>query len=259
MGDIARCSVGQPGQYYNEELLYRIFGINAELLIDHAWGWEPCTIADIKAYKPQSSSFSSGQVLMRPYKNAEAAVIVREMTDSMVLDLVDKGLVTDQMVLSVGYDIDNLRDPEKLKKYKGEVVFDHYGRATPKGAHGSINLGRRTSSTRLIMDAVTRLFERIADPALTVRRLCVAANNVVPESAETPAEKPEQLDFFTDYDQLERQRRLENEALCRERSIQKALIGIKKRYGKNAVLKGMNFKEGATAIERNAQIGGHKA
>lgn len=258
MGDIARCSLGGKYDFHNEDLLYKLFGVNAELLIDHAWGWEPCTIADIKAYKPENNSISSGQVLQCPYDFEKGKLIVREMTDLLVLDLVDKGLVADQMVLTVGYDIENLTDPFKRMQYSGQITTDHYGRQVPKSAHGSINLGRYTSSTRIITDKVMELYDRIVDPKLTVRRMYVVANHVIDEgSIKEP--QSEQLDLFTDYEELEKQRAEEAEKLSREKNMQKALLEIKKKYGKNAVLKGMNLEEGATTIERNGQVGGHKA
>lgn len=259
MGDIARCSLGGDGDYYNEDLLYRLFGINAELLIDHAWGWEPVTIDLIKAYKPESNSLSSGQVLQCPYDFAKGKLIVREMTDLLVLDLVEKKLVTDQMVLTIGYDIDNLTDPGIRSKYKGEVTVDHYGRRVPKHAHGTANLNRRTSSTRIIMDAVMELYERIVNPNLLVRRVTVAANHLVDERETGDAECFEQLDLFTDYSALEKEREAEAEKLAKERRLQEAMISVKRKYGKNAILKGMNLQEGAMTMERNNQIGGHKA
>lgn len=248
MGDIAECSI------YNEDLLYKLFGVNAELLIDHAWGWEPCTIADIKAYKPENNSISSGQVLQRPYSFEKGRLIVREMTDLLVLDLVDKGLVTDQMVLTVGYDHEGVPD-----NYKGTVSKDRYGRKIPKSAHGSINIGRFTSSTKLILDKVSELYDKIVDKSLMVRRMYVVANHVVPEQSIADEESYEQLDLFTDYAALEKQREEESKRLEREENMQKAMLKIKKKYGKNAILKGMNFEEGATTIERNGQVGGHKA
>ena len=259
MGDIARCSLGKPGDYYNEELLYRLFGVNAGLLIDHAWGWEPCTIADVKAYRPESSSLGSGQVLQQPYTFEKARLVVREMTDLLVLELVEKGLVTDQMVLTVGYDRENLDDPEIRKRYKGPVVTDRYGRRIPKHAHGSVNLERATASTRLIMDAVTALYDRIVSPDLLVRRLNVTACHVTAESEAVREERWEQMDLFTDYAALERRKAEEEAALERERRMQKAVLDIRKRFGKNAILRGMNLEEGATARERNGQIGGHRA
>ena len=251
MGDIARCSLGGPGCACNEELLYKLFGVNAELLIDHAWGYEPCTIADIKAYKPQASSLGSGQVLHCPYTADKAGLVLREMTDLLVLDLVDKGLVTDQMVLTVGYDIDNLAGVG----YHGTVTTDHYGRKIPKHAHGSINLGKFTSSTREILAAVSSLYDRIVDKDLLVRRLNIVANHVVTESEAGHAAPPEQLDLFTDPTEKAR----EEVSLAREKRMQQAVLTIKKKFGKNAILKGMNLEEGATAKDRNKQIGGHRA
>lgn len=216
-------------------------------------------MADIKAYKPSTNSISSGQVLQEPYSFDKAKLVVREMTDMLVLDLVDKRLVTDQMVLTIGYDIENLTDPQKRRAFHGEITKDSYGREVPKQAHGSINLGRKTSSTKLIVAAVMELFDRIVDSNLTVRRMYVVANHVVDEG--TVSEEPvcEQLDLFTDYAGEQERQREESESLARERKIQETLLTIKKRYGKNAILKGMNLQEGATAKERNEQIGGHKA
>ena len=258
MGDVARCSLGAVNDYHNEELLYRLFGINAELLIDHAWGYEPCTMADIKAYKPESNSMGSGQVLKCPYVYEKAKLVVHEMSDLLALDLVDKGLVTDQVVLTIGYDIENLKDPALKKSYRGEVTADRYGRLTPKHAHGTANLGCYTSSARLIWEAVSELVERIADKKLLVRRIYITANHVMDE-AEAPEEETfEQMDLFTDYDSLARKQEKEKAELDREKRMQKAMLEIKKKYGKNAVLKGLNLQEGATAIERNGQIGGHR-
>lgn len=259
MGDIARCSLGKPADYYNEDLLYKLFGINAELLIDHAWGWEPCTMADIKAYKPQTNSIGSGQVLQCPYDFEKARLIVREMTDSLALDLVEKNLVTDQVVLTVGYDIENLRDPERKKSYQGEVTIDRYGRRIPKHAHGTANLARKTSSTRLIMDAVLELYDRIVNRKLMVRRVYITANHVTDQVEVEEKFTYEQLDLFTDYAALQKEREEEKEALERERRVQEAVLDIKKKFGKNAILKGMSLEEGAMTRERNGQIGGHKA
>ena len=257
MGDIARCSLGKDGAYYNEDLLFKLFGVNAELLIDHAWGYEPCTIAEIKAYKPETNSISSGQVLQCPYTFEKAKLVVKEMTDLLVLDLVDKNLVTDQMVLTIGYDVENLQGKSS---YRGEVTTDHYGRKIPKHAHGTANLDRQTSSTKLIMDAVMELYDRIVNPDLLVRRINLTACKVVDESeAKQYSGAGEQLDIFTDYAELERKRSEEKAALERERNMQKAVLELKKKYGKNIILKGMNLEEDATARERNAQIGGHKA
>ena len=233
LGDVARCSLR------NEEILYKEFGVNAELLIDHAWGWEPCTMADIKAYRPTESSISHGQVLTRPYPYEQAALIIREMTDLLVLELVQKKLVTDQMVLHVGY------ESGKPSGFQGTMVADWYGRPTPKPAHGSVKLDNPTSSTTLIMKAVTELFQRIADPSLFVRRVYVVAAHVLPEDKVAGR----QLSLFD-----------ENPVdLEKERRQQEAILAIRQRFGKNAILKGMNFEEGATTRDRNNQIGGHKA
>lgn len=263
MGDVARCSLGGPGDYYNENLLYHLFGVNAELLIDHAWGWEPCTIEQIKAYKPESNSIGSGQVLQCPYDYEKAKLVVREMADLLALNLVDKGLVTDQMVLTVGYDIENLSDPQIRSQYRGPVTTDHYGRKVPKHAHGTVNLGRFTSSARMIIEAVMGLYQEIVNPILLVRRLNITANHVVEEkeALRHAAENSdfEQMNLFTDYEAEERARASEEAELEKERRIQQAVLDIKKKYGKNAILKGMNLEEGATARDRNNQIGGHKA
>lgn len=259
MGDIARCSLGKPGDYYNEDLLYKLFGINAELLIDHAWGWEPCTIADIKAYKPESNSIGSGQVLQSAYEFEKAKLVVREMTELLVLDLVEKSLVTNQLTLTIGYDIENLSDPERRKQYHGPVITDQYGRSIPKHAHGTANLDRYLSSTKLITEAIMNLFDRIVDPKLLVRRITITANRVIDEKAAQRKDEYQQLDLFTDYEAEEARQREEQTELEREKRMQKAMLDIKHKFGKNAILKGMNLQEGATAKDRNSQIGGHKA
>lgn len=244
MGDIARCSV------YNEELLYRLFGKNAELLIDHAWGWEPCTIADVKGYRPQVCSLSSGQVLHRAYESAEALLVLREMADALALELVSKALVTDQIVLTVGYDIDNLKQGSS---YQGVVKIDCYGRRVPQHAHGSFNLGCFSSSSKLLVQAAADLYERITDSNLLVRRLTLAANHVLP--AQAAAKKQEQeLSLFNFGNEA-----VQQAAWQRENRLQQAQLEIKRRFGKNSVLKGMSLLDGATAKERNEQIGGHKA
>ena len=255
MGDIARCSLGPPYSRYNEELLYKLFGVNAELLIDHAWGWEPCTIADIKAYKPSTNSLSSGQVLACPYSFEKARLIVKEMTDLLVLEIVDKGLATNQMALHIVYDCESLNGGT----YTGEVERDHYGRRAPKPVHGLANMERPTSSTRLLLDAVLSIYDRIVDPQLLVRKIYVIANNLVEESTVRANATPEQLNLFTDYAAREERRRAEDIALAREKQRQKAVLEIKKKFGKNAILRGINLEEGATAKDRNRQIGGHKA
>ncbi len=258
MGDVALCSVGKKNSYYNEDLLYKLFGVNAELLIDHAWGWEPCTIADIKAYKPTTNSLTTGQVLQEPYDCEKAKLIVKEMTELLVLDLVEKGLMTDQIVLTVGYDIENLTNVDISRKYHGEVTVDRYGRKVPKHAHGTGNLTCYTSSTKEIIQVAMELFDRIINEDLLVRRINLVANHIIPEK-DVPVPEAEQLDLFTDYAELERQRKEKENNLKKEKSMQKAVIKIRNKFGKNAILKGMNFKEGATTRERNSQIGGHKA
>jgi len=249
MGDIARQSMR------NEEMFYKLFGINAELLIDHAWGYEPCTIADIKAYRPESNSLSSGQVLHCPYTAEKAKLVMREMADLLALDLVDKGLLTDQIVLTIGYDIENLTDATRRKAYKGSVTTDHYGRKVPKHAHGTGNLGMHTSSTKEILQVASDLFDRIVDKELLIRRMNITANHVIRESVAPSLPDSQQMSLFIDY---ERQAE-ETQAQEREKRRQKVVLNIKKKFGKNAILKGMNFEEGATAKDRNAQIGGHKA
>jgi len=245
MGDVARISL------VNERLLYKLFGVNAELLIDHAWGWESCSMRDIKAYRPRSRSLSSGQVLSEPYDIEKARLIVQEMADSLVLDLVRKGLLTNLIDLTVGYDIQNLRDPSRRSRYQGEIKTDYYGREVPKRAHGSERLGCYSSSTRQITDAALRLFDRIVDPDLLVRRLCIAAGNIVLESSLDPSQLSEQLSLFD--------APVNPISDSRERSIQQTILRLRVRYGKNAVLRGMNLKPGATMKERNMQVGGHKA
>ena len=251
MGDVARCSV------HNEDLLYRMFGVNAELLIDHAWGWEPCTMKEIKAYRPSTSSVCSGQVLHCPYTWEKARLVTREMADLLSYDLVDKGLVTDQMVVTIGYDIENITDP--AIGYRGEVVTDGYGRKIPKHAHGTGNLPRPTSSGSLITKTVMEVYDRVTDPSLLVRRINITANHLVPESSLPREEGPQQLNLFVDFEEEQREKEEENAALEREKRRQQAVLGIRRRFGKNAILKGMNLEEGATARDRNSQIGGHKA
>lgn len=251
MGKVARQSVD------NEELLYKLFGVNAELLIDHAWGWEPCTIDLVKAYRPETNSMSSGQVLTEPYTFEKARNVVMEMADAISLDLVEKRLVTNQLVLTVSYDRESLTRPEIASKYHGEVVLDHYGRLVPKHAHGTANLGSHSSSSKEIINAVISLYDRIVNKDLLIRRLNISTNHIIAESngQEAADNGPAQLDLFTDYDAILK----EKENKKKERRIQEALIKIKKRFGKNAILKGTSYAEGATARERNKQIGGHKA
>jgi DNA polymerase V len=253
MGDIARCSVK------NENILYDLFGKNAELLIDHAWGWEPCTVKDIKAYKPSTNSLGSGQVLQQPYDADKAKLVLREMTDFLVLDLVEKRLVTNQIVVTIGYDVENLTDENKCMEYTGDVIVDGYGRKIPKHAHGSANLGEYTSSTKKILTAVSELFDRIINSKLLVRRINITAANVVDETTASQYQECEQLDLFTDQAEIEQKHQKETEDAEREKKMQKAMLSIKNKFGKNAILKGMNLEQGATAKERNEQIGGHKA
>lgn len=255
MGDIARASTTS----YGRKKLKKLFGINAKMLVDHAWGYEPCTIEEAKAYTPENRSLSTGQVLKEPYTFEKARVIVWEMLELLSLDLVEKHLVTNQIVLTVGYDIENLTNPEIASYYKGSVTTDHYGRKVPKHAHGTANIGRHTSSTRMISEATLKLYDEIVDKKLLVRRVTIAACNLVSEKSIDNKPQYEQLDLFTDYDELIEKREKEELELQKERKIQEAMLDIKQRYGKNAILKGTNLQEGATTIERNKSIGGHKA
>ena len=256
MGKLARLSL------QNEELLYELFGVNAELLIDHAWGWEPCTMEAVKAYRPETNSFSSGQVLQEPYNFRKGRVVIREMAEGMALDLVSKRLVTDQLVLTVGYDAESLTRPEIRAKYNGPITINHYGKPVPKHAHGTFNFQKPTSSSRLIMDGAAELFDRYVNPDLLIRRLNLTTNHVKDEAtvnAQLSTVNYEQLDLFTDYEALDKQRKEQKARLAKERRMQEAQLKIKQRFGKNAILRGLNFEEGATAKERNKQIGGHKA
>jgi nucleotidyltransferase/DNA polymerase involved in DNA repair len=298
MGDIARCSLGTSSDYYNEDLLYKMFGVNAELLIDHAWGYEPCTLAEVKSYRPQRKSLVSGQVLQNAYTYEKTRIVVREMMELLALDLVDKGLLTNQIVLTVGYDIENLSDPERRKAYKGEITVDGYGREIPKHAHGTGNLPFSTASTKLTTDCVLEVFDRVVDESLLTRRISITVNNLVLESeykreSEVASAEPKQISMFdmlaggddsqapervsskeaTAYSEQDKPNSTmvaesilgstgndnDEDALEKEKQVQEAMLKIKKRFGKNAILKGTNLQEGATAKERNAQIGGHKA
>ncbi len=260
MGDVARCSIGNEQNYYNEDLLYKLFGINAELLIDHAWGWEPTTIDLIKQYKPETNSLCSGQVLQCPYDYEKAKIIVKEMTDQLVLGMVEKHLVTDQMVLTIGYDIENLTNSKTVSQYKGEITTDRYGRKVPKHSHGTANLSKPTSSTMLIMDTVMELYDRIIDKNLLIRRISVTANHLTDETAARMQKQKDfvQMDLFTDYEALERQKQEDAARMQKERALQEAVLSVKKKFGKNAILKGINLEEGATGTQRNNQIGGHR-
>ena len=260
MGDIARCSLGKPGEHRNEDLLYRLFGVNAELLIDHAWGREPCTMALIKSYQPEDRSFSSGQVLHCAYAADQARTVVHEMAEAAALNLVEKGLVTDQLTLTVSYDISNVTDPALRAKYRGEITADRYGRQTPKPAHGTANLDRYTSSGKMISEAVLELYDRIIDRSLLVRRMYLGVNHVLPEqeaASRTPAF--EQLDLFTDYAAEEARKQKEDAALSKEKDLQRAMLEIRKKFGNNAIVKGVNMHEESTGRDRNKYIGGHKA
>ena len=252
MGDIAKCSIGKENDFYNEDLLYKLFGINAELLIDHAWGYEPCTIKDIKAYKPAENSLCSGQVLQRPYNYTEGRLIVKEMIDLLMLDVLDKGLVTDQIVLTIGYDIENYTNEEINSIYDGKSVIDRYGRKIPKHAHGTANLNRHTTSVKIAMEKVMELYDEIVDKRLLIRRINISANHLLEEKDVNNGYT--QLDLFSMFDDEGKE-----DELKKEKQMQMAVLDIKKKYGKNAIIKGMNLQNGATAIDRNRQIGGHKA
>ena len=256
MGKLARLSE------QNEELLYELFGVNAELLIDHAWGWEPCTMEAVKAYRPETNSFSSGQVLQEPYNFKKGRVVIREMAEGMALDLVSKRLVTDQLVLTVGYDAESLTRPEIRAKYHGPITINHYGKPVPKHAHGTFNFKKPTSSSRMIMNGTAEIYDRCVNPDLLIRRLNLTTNHVIDEASVNAKQSNtnyEQMDLFTDYEALDKQRQEEKTRLAKERRMQEAQLKIKQRFGKNAILRGLNFEEGATAKERNKQIGGHKA
>ncbi|MBO4628278.1 MAG: DNA methylase [Lachnospiraceae bacterium] len=259
MGDVARCSEGSENAIQNETLLYRLFGVNAELLIDHAWGWEPTEITDCKAYTPETKSLSQGQVLSGPYPADKGRIVVQEMADQLSMDLVRKGLYTDQVVLDVTYDVDNLKG-ERGERYKGEIATDWYGRQVPKSVHGSQNLPRHTASTKQIVEAAAAIYDRIVDPELLVRRFGIAVTRLLTaEECESAEPEYEQMSMFVDYGERDKKRAEEKAELEKEQKVQKALINIRDRFGKNAIVRGMNLKDGATAMERNEQIGGHKA
>ena len=254
MGKLARCSL------QHEDFLYSLFGVNAELIIDHAWGWEPCTIDYVKAYRPETNSLSSGQVLQSPYTFLKARIVVQEMAEAAALDLVKKGLVTNQLVLTVGYDRESLTDPAIRSQYQGPITADYYGRMVPKYAHGTANLKSYTSSTRLISEAVVSIYDQVVNDKLLIRRLNLSTNRIISESrAKAISKVPIQLDLFTDYEAIARKKAAEEASLAKERRMQETLLSIKDKFGKNAILRGLNLEEGATAIERNKQIGGHKA
>lgn len=252
MGDVARASIN------NEELLYKLFGINAELLIDHSWGWEPCTIKSIKNYNPETKSISNGQVLREPYSNEDAKIIVKEMAEQLSLDLVQKKFITNQIVLTIGYDVENLKNPEIKKLYTGEITIDYYGRKVPKHAHGTIKLKSKTASTRAIVEATAKLFDKIVNKELLIRRINISANNLINESNDSQEVLYEQMDLFTNYEEKEKIEKRKKQKELLEKNIQIAILEIKCKYGKNAVLKCIDLQENATAIERNRQIGGHR-
>ncbi len=261
MGDIARCSLGGPNDYYNQDFLYKLFGINAELLIDHAWGYEPCTMADIKAYRPSSNCLSSGQVLSCPYSFTKGRIIVLEMAEMLALDLVSKRLCTNQLVLTIGYDVENLKNPSLMAKYQGKLRADHYGRNSLEGAHGTVNLKQYSSSSSEIMTALEKLYTQIVAPDFSIRRVTITANHVISEKEALQQNSYQQMDLFQDFltPTSEDPSDLSQKNQDRERAMQEAMLQIKDRYGKNAILRGLNFEEGATTIQRNQQIGGHKA
>ena len=259
MGDIARCSIGKPTDYYNEELLYQMFGVNAELLIDHAWGYEPVTMADIRAYRPEAKSVGSGQVLACPYEFDRARTVAWEMADQLALDLVSQRLATNQLTLTAGYDIENLRDPDRRKQYRGAVTTDRYGRQIPRHARGTVHLEEYTASSKRITNAILELFDRIVDKNLLIRRMYLTANRVTGESSIPREPAMEQLDLFTDYEAARAKKEAEAAQLAREKKLQETMLSIKHKYGKNAILKGTNLVDGATAADRNGRIGGHKA
>ena len=251
MGDVARCSIER------EQLLYKLFGVNAELIIDHAWGWEPVTMAQVKAYRPETTGMSSGQVLQSPYPADKARIVALEMADAVALELIEKRVVTDQITLTVGYDTESLSNPAIRTRYHGKITKDHYGREVPVHAHGTANMECPTSSGQIITEKVAELFDRIVNPILLIRRLTLTINNLRSEDSVNLHSLPTQLDLFTDYDELKRRQEAENEVLSKERRRQEAILRIKKQFGKNAILKGLNFADGATQKDRNRQIGGH--
>lgn len=253
MGDIARLSLR------NENLLYSLFGVNAELLIDHAWGWEPVTMAEVKAYRPEAKSMSSGQVLQEPYTAEKARVVILEMADAVSYDLIEQGVVTDQVVLTIGYDVESLKNKTIVSNYHGKIKKDFYGRNVPEHAHGTINLERPTSSSKILIEKVAELYDKIINPKLLVRRLTLSINHLIDENRINNQKYAVQLDLFSDYEEVERQKKSEEKELLKERSRQEAMLRLRKKFGKNVLLRGLNYAEGATQKDRNQQIGGHKA
>ncbi|MCH5234626.1 MAG: DNA methylase [Muribaculaceae bacterium] len=253
MGDIALCSIK------NEELLYRLFGVNAELLIDHAWGWEPVTMRDIKSYQPDTKSMSSGQVLQEPYTAENARTVVLEMADSISFDLLEQGIVTDQLVLTIGYDVESLTNNSIRSKYKGQIKKDYYGRNVPVHSHGTINIDHPTSSSKILIEKAGELYDRIVNDNLLIRRLTLSINHLIEEDKINKQKYAFQLDLFSDYEKSLKHQEQEKRALAKERCQQEALLHLRKKFGKNVVLRGLNYCEGATQKNRNQQIGGHKA
>lgn len=252
MGDVARMSL------VNENLLYRLFGVNAELLIDHAWGWEPVTMAQVKAYRPESKSISSGQVLQHPYTASQARTVVMEMADAVSYDLLEKGFLTDQLVLTVGYDVESLTNPDISRSYNGDIHIDRFGRKVPSHAHGTVNIERPTSSSEILVEKTAALFDRIINPRLLVRRLTLSINHLIPEAEIAGKPRVRQLGLFDDIEEINRREQQETKKRDKERRQQEAILNIRRKYGKNVILKGLNFADGATQKDRNSQIGGHR-
>lgn len=253
MGDIARISLE------NENLLYNLFGVNAELLIDHAWGWEPVTMEQVKAYRPETKSMSSGQVLQEPYDAEKARIVVLEMADDISYDLIEKCLVTDQLVLTIGYDVESLKNKAIRSKYSGNIKKDFYGREVPVHSHGTINLDRPSSSSKILVEKIGELYDRIINPNLLIRRITISINHLIDEKSIDRQKYASQLDLFSDYDEIKRKNEFRKKELTKERKMQEASLGLRKKYGKNVVLRGLNYSEGATQKQRNRQIGGHQA
>lgn len=253
MGDVARMSLT------NENLLYKLFGVNAELLIDHAWGWEPVNMAQVKAYRPESKSISSGQVLQCAYTADKARTVALEMGDSVSYELIEKGLLTNQLVLTVGYDVESLTNQEIASQYHGSIHTDRYGRKVPTHAHGTINIDAPTSSASILIEKVGELYDRIINPKLLVRRLTLSINRLITETEAKEQNPVRQLSLFDDIEEIKKAESANMERKEKERRHQEAILRLREKFGKNVVLKGLNFAEGATQKDRNSQIGGHKA
>ena len=261
MGDIARCSIGGDRDFFNEEILYKAFGINAELLIDHAWGYEPCTMEMIKAYKPENNSLSQGQVLHCAYTFDKARIIVKEMAEALAMQLMEEGKVTDQIVLSVGYDIESLKNPAIMRKYSGDVTQDFYGRSVPVHAHGSENLEEFTDLSSHIIEAALRIYDSQVNENLLIRRIYIVASHVLTEhdAIKSQEEGFEQMSLFVDYEKKEQESKEKAAKDAKEKALQKATLEIQKKFGKTAIVRGTSYEEGATGLDRARQIGGHKA